>query len=145
MGVPWETKEDFIAGSPVTHAKNLQGDLLLVHGTGDDNVHYQNSEQMINELIKFNKVFQLMSYPNRSHGIWEGQNTTRHVYTTLTSFLNEHIEPGAKERNQHKIEIKFSANLFLYSTHFEPEFPKKLPVLFLFCFEMKTILVSLIT
>jgi dipeptidyl-peptidase-4 len=98
MGVPWETKEDFIAGSPVTHAKNLQGDLLLVHGTGDDNVHYQNSEQMINELIKFNKVFQLMSYPNRSHGIWEGQNTTRHVYTTLTSFLNEHVEPGAKER-----------------------------------------------
>jgi len=96
MGVPWETKEDYLAGSPVTHASGLKGDLLLVHGTGDDNVHYQNSEQMINALIKNNKVFQLMSYPNRSHGISEGFNTTRHVYTTLTHFLEEHVEPGPK-------------------------------------------------
>lgn len=104
MGVPWETKEDFLAGSPVTYAKNLEGDLLLVHGTGDDNVHYQNSELLINELIKHNKVFQLMAYPNRSHGIREGENTTRHVYTTLTHFLNTHVEPGGKENM--KIEKK---------------------------------------
>jgi len=96
MGVPWETKEDYVAGSPITHAAGLKGDLLLVHGTGDDNVHYQNSEQMINALIKNNKLFQLMSYPNRSHGIFEGYNTTRHVYETLTHFLNEHVEPGGK-------------------------------------------------
>lgn len=94
MGVPWETKEDFIKGSPITHAGNLKGDLLLVHGTGDDNVHYQNSEVLINELVKHNKQFQLMSYPNRTHSIREGENTTRHLFGLLTKFLNEHIAPG---------------------------------------------------
>jgi dipeptidyl-peptidase-4 len=97
MGVPWENMEDFIEGSPITYAKNLEGNLLLVHGTGDDNVHYQNAEVIVNELIKHNKQFQMMSYPNRSHGIYEGENTTRHLYTMLTKYLNEHLEPGGKE------------------------------------------------
>jgi len=98
MGVPWENKEDFIEGSPVTYAKNLEGELLLMHGTGDDNVHYQNAEVLINELIKNNKVFQVMPYPNRSHGIYEGRGTTMHVYNTLTHFLNDKIEAGPKEQ-----------------------------------------------
>ena len=89
MGLPQENLEDFVAGSPLTHAKNLKGNLLLVHGTGDDNVHYQNSEQLINELIKHNKQFQMMAYPNRTHGIYEGQNTRRHLYTMLTNYLME--------------------------------------------------------
>jgi dipeptidyl-peptidase-4 len=97
MGVPWENREDFIEGSPVTYAKNLRGDLLLVHGTGDDNVHYQNSEVIINELILHNKQFQLMSYPNRSHSIREGKNTTRHLHTLMTKYLNEHMVPGGKD------------------------------------------------
>ncbi|MCB0600776.1 MAG: DPP IV N-terminal domain-containing protein [Saprospiraceae bacterium] len=96
MGLPQENMDDFIAGSPVTYAQNLQGHLLLMHGTGDDNVHYQNSEILINALIKYNKVFDFMPYPNRSHGIYEGENTTRHVYTTLTAYLNEHCPPGPK-------------------------------------------------
>ena len=62
-----ENKEDYIAGSPITYAKNLQGHLLIVHGTGDDNVHYANAEMMLNELIKYNKIFQFMPYPNRTH------------------------------------------------------------------------------
>jgi len=96
MGVPWETKQDFIDGSPITYAKNLKGDLLLVHGTGDDNVHYQNSEALVNELIKHNKQFQLMAYPNRTHSIKEGENTRRHLYGLLTKYLEEHIKPGGE-------------------------------------------------
>lgn len=96
MGVPWENKEDFLEGSPVTYAKNLEGNLLLIHGTGDDNVHYQNAEVLINELVKHNKIFQVMPYPNRSHGIWEGPNTTRHLYSTMTDYLLRNVETGAK-------------------------------------------------
>ena len=96
MGLPQENKEDFIAGSPVTHAKNLEGNLLYIHGTADDNVHYQNAEMLINELVKHNKIFSLMSYPNRSHGIYEGRNTSRHLRETLTNYLMKNLEPGGK-------------------------------------------------
>ena len=79
-------------GSPITHAKNLQGKLLLVHGTGDDNVHYQGTERLINELIKHNRQFDFMSYPNRSHGIWEGEGTTLHLKTMMTNYFNKHLK-----------------------------------------------------
>jgi dipeptidyl-peptidase-4 len=98
MGLPQEEMEPFVQGSPITHAKNLQGNLLLIHGTGDDNVHYQNSEALINELIKHNKQFQVMPYPNRSHGIYEGANTSRHLYTLMTNYLMEHTPPGGVEQ-----------------------------------------------
>ncbi len=91
MGLPQENVEDFIAGSPVTHAHNLQGKLLLVHGTGDDNVHYQNSERLINELIKHNKQFDFMPYPNRSHGAYEGANTVRHKLQLMFNYFMEHL------------------------------------------------------
>ncbi|MCG8332511.1 MAG: S9 family peptidase [Chitinophagales bacterium] len=91
MGLPQENKEDFIAGSPITHAKNLEGNLLLIHGTADDNVHYQNMELIVNELILQNKQFSMMSYPNRSHGIYEGKNTSRHLYTLITNYFLEHV------------------------------------------------------
>lgn len=90
MGLPQENLNDFIEGSPITYAGNLQGNLLLIHGTNDDNVHYQSAELLINELIKQNKQFQMMSYPNRSHGIYEGRNTRRHLYTLITNYLLEH-------------------------------------------------------
>lgn len=96
MGLPQEEMEPFVKGSPVTHAANLEGNLLLVHGTGDDNVHYQNTEVMINALVKHNKQFQVMPYPNRSHGIYEGENTSRHLFTLLATYLMEHNPPGAK-------------------------------------------------
>jgi len=87
MGIPQENMEDYIAGSPNTFAKNLEGKLLLIHGTGDDNVHYQNTEVLINELVKYNKQFDLMSYPNRTHGIYEGSGTRYHLYTMMTNYL----------------------------------------------------------
>jgi dipeptidyl-peptidase-4 len=96
MGLPQENMEDFMEGSPITYAKNLEGNLLVVHGTADDNVHYQSAELLINELIKQNKQFQVMPYPNRSHGIFEGKNTRRHLYTLLTNYLKEHTPPGGK-------------------------------------------------
>jgi dipeptidyl-peptidase 4 len=96
MGLPQENLEDFIAGSPVTHAKNLQGNLLYIHGTADDNVHYANAEILINELIKHGKLFQFMPYPNRSHGIGEGPGTTDHLRKLYTDFLKRYCPPGAK-------------------------------------------------
>ncbi|SFW65505.1 dipeptidyl-peptidase-4 [Sinomicrobium oceani] len=89
MGLPQENPEDFIEGSPVTHAGNLEGNLLIIHGTGDDNVHYQNMEYLVNELIRQNKQFRMMAYPNRSHGIYEGANTQWHLYTLITNYLLE--------------------------------------------------------
>jgi dipeptidyl-peptidase-4 len=88
--------ENYRLASPVTYAENLKGDLLIVHGTGDDNVHYQNTEVVINALVKYNKQFTMMAYPNRSHGIYEGQNTTRHLYTLLTNYLLNHLPAGGR-------------------------------------------------
>lgn len=90
MGLPSEDREKFVEGSPATYAKNLEGNLLLIHGTGDDNVHYQNMEYLVNELIRQNKQFDMMVYPNRSHHIYEGENTSRHLYTLITDYLLEH-------------------------------------------------------
>jgi dipeptidyl-peptidase-4 len=96
MGLPQENLEDIVNGSPITYAKNLKGNLLYIHGTGDDNVHYNNAEMLINELIKYNKQFQLMSYPNRTHSISEGEGTFEHLSTLFTTYLKEHCPPGPK-------------------------------------------------
>jgi len=96
MGLPQENMEDFISGSPITNAKNLQGNLLYIHGTGDDNVHYSNAEALVNELVKYNKQFQFMAYPNRTHNISEGPGTSQHLSTLYTSFLKKNCPPGAK-------------------------------------------------
>jgi dipeptidyl-peptidase-4 len=96
MGLPQESRADFIKGSPITYAKNLRGNLLYVHGTGDDNVHYSNTEMLINELVKYNKQFQLMSYPNRTHSISEGEGTNTHLATLYTNFLKRYCPPGEK-------------------------------------------------
>ncbi len=95
MGLPQENKQDFVNGSPITYAKNLRGDLLYVHGSGDDNVHYNNADMLFNELIKYNKQFQMMIYPNRTHSISEGEGTNIHLSTLYTKYLKEHCPPGA--------------------------------------------------
>jgi dipeptidyl-peptidase-4 len=96
MGLPQENREDFVNGSPLAYAKNLRGHLLYIHGTGDDNVHYQNAELLINELVKYNKQFQFMPYPNRTHGIMEGEGTRKHLSTLFTTFLRENCPPGGR-------------------------------------------------
>jgi len=94
MGLPEDNGEGFLEGSPITHAGNLEGDLLLIHGTGDDNVHFQGFELLVNELIKQGKLFDMMAYPNRSHGISEGDGTSLHLRRTMTRYLEEHLEAG---------------------------------------------------
>jgi len=96
MGLPQESEDDYVKGSPITYAKNLKGNLLLIHGTGDDNVHYQNAEMLVNELVKYNKQFQLMAYPNRTHSLSEGEGTLFHLLTLYTSFLKKNCPPGGR-------------------------------------------------
>ncbi len=98
MGLPQENKADFVNGSPATYAKNLQGKLLYIHGTNDDNVHYSNAEFLLNELIKHNKQFNFMSYPNRSHSMSEGEGTFPHLMGLYTNFMKLNNPPGAKNR-----------------------------------------------
>jgi dipeptidyl-peptidase-4 len=90
-GLLEQYEDGYREGSPINFASNLQGQLLLIHGTGDDNVHYQGSERLINELIKQNKQFELMSYPNRSHGLREGEGTQLHLHTLKTAFFEKHL------------------------------------------------------
>lgn len=94
MNTPQANSDGYRDGSPITYAHQLEGNLLLIHGTGDDNVHYQGSEALINELIRHNKYFTMMAYPNRSHGIFEGAGTTRHLYELLTRYLLTNMPPG---------------------------------------------------
>jgi len=91
MGLPKDQLKAYTAGSPITRAKSLQGHLLLIHGIGDDNVHYQGVEKLINELIIHNKAFTVMPYPNRDHAINIGKGTSRHLYELMTSYLKEHL------------------------------------------------------
>lgn len=91
MGLPSVNVDGYRRGSPVTFAKNLKADLLIVHGSGDDNVHYQNTEAVVNALIAANKPFTMMVYPNRTHCICEGETTSLHLFTLLTRYINEHL------------------------------------------------------
>ena len=96
MGLPTENEEGYRLGSPIAFAHQLKGDLLLIHGTGDDNCHYQTSELLINELIKHNKPFSMFAYPNRTHAIREGENTTRHLYQMITSHFQRTLPRGPR-------------------------------------------------
>lgn len=96
MGLPETNVEGFREGSAINFAKNLEGNLLLIHGTADDNVHFQGSEMLVNELVSRNKQFTFFSYPNRSHSINERKNTTRHLRTMMTNYLLNHLPPGPK-------------------------------------------------
>ena len=90
LRTPQENPSGYDDNSPVTHAKNLKGNFLLVHGTGDDNVHFQNAVALEDALIKNNKQFQSFYYPNKNHGI-AGGNTRLHLYTMMTNFLEKNL------------------------------------------------------
>jgi dipeptidyl-peptidase 4 len=90
MGLPQENAEGYRLGSPIHYAEGLKGRLLIVHGSGDDNVHYQGTERLVNRLVSLGKPFDLMVYPNRSHAISEGEGTTLHVYSLIARYLVEH-------------------------------------------------------
>ena len=91
MGLPGQNPEGYDQNSPITLAKGIKGKLLLVHGTADDNVHYQNSLEFAEAMVQAGVQFQMMSYVNRNHGI-RGGNTTMHLYTMFDNFLKENLK-----------------------------------------------------
>ena len=97
MGLPGDNLKGFKEGSPINFANQLKGDLLIVHGAADDNCHYQTFEKLIDELVSHNKTFTMMTYPRGTHSIREGKNTTLHLYTLMTSFLNRSLEPSGSD------------------------------------------------
>ena len=96
MGLPQENVEGYRVGSAINFAEGLQGKLLVIHGSGDDNVHVQGTEKLINRLIELGKPFDSMIYPNRSHSISEGPGTTAHVYKLIARYFLQHLEAGPR-------------------------------------------------
>lgn len=96
MGLPQDNEADYRAGSPVTHAAGLAGKLLIVHGSGDDNVHYKGTEVLVNALIANKKQFTMMEYPNRRHDISQPAGTTRHLFELLTRYLETNLPAGGR-------------------------------------------------
>jgi dipeptidyl-peptidase 4 len=95
-GLPQQNAADYEQGSALTFASKLRGNLLVVHGSGDDNVHYASTERLINALVAANRPFSMMSYPNRTHCICEGEGTGLHLYSLLTSYLEKNLAAGAR-------------------------------------------------
>jgi dipeptidyl-peptidase-4 len=96
MGLPQENEEIYRENSALTFADSLRGNLLVVHGSGDDNVHYQGTERLVNALVAANKPFTVMVYPNRTHCICEGDGTGLHLYSLLTRYLEQNLPAGAR-------------------------------------------------
>jgi dipeptidyl-peptidase 4 len=94
MGLPLQNVEGYKKTSAINFADGLKGYLLIVHGSGDDNVHYAGTELLVNRLIELGKPFDFMTYPNRTHAISEGKGTTFHLYSYLLRYLETHISPG---------------------------------------------------
>jgi dipeptidyl-peptidase-4 len=102
-GLPSQNRAGYDRGSPLTYVKGLRGDLLLIHGGGDDNVHFQNSEMLINALVAANKPFTMMEYPNRTHCICQGRNTQAHLFELISRYLDQNLKgnssaPAVSER-----------------------------------------------
>jgi dipeptidyl-peptidase-4 len=96
MGLLEDNLQGYIDGSPITYAENLQGELMIIHGTADDNVHYQSFEMLVDKLIKYNKPFSMMSYPMRSHSINERENTSLHLRETMKNFWLRSLPAGGR-------------------------------------------------
>ena len=96
MGLPDGNAAGYQRGSAIHYAHGLKGDLLIVHGSGDDNVHVQGTEKLVNRLIELGKPFDAMIYPNRSHSISEGPGTTVHLYRTIARYFVDHLAPGGR-------------------------------------------------
>jgi dipeptidyl-peptidase-4 len=96
MGLPQDNVDGYRVGSAINFAEGLRGKLLVIHGSGDDNVHAQGTERLINRLIELGKPFDSMIYPNRTHSISEGEGTTPHVYKLIARYFLEHLPPGPR-------------------------------------------------
>jgi dipeptidyl-peptidase-4 len=91
MMTPKENPKGYESNSPINHASELTGKLLIIHGMADDNVHTQNSYDFITALVAANKQFDMQFYPNSNHGIYAGKNTSFHLYTRMTEFILKNL------------------------------------------------------
>jgi dipeptidyl-peptidase-4 len=96
MGLPSSNEDGYKRGSAINFAAGLEGKLLVVHGSGDDNVHFQGTERLVNKLIELDKPFDFMEYPNRTHSISEGKGTSLHIYQLIARYFEEHLPRGGK-------------------------------------------------
>ena len=90
MRTPQENASGYDDNSPINHVDKLKGNYLLIHGSADDNVHVQNTMEMVSALVKANKQFDLFIYPDKNHGIYGG-NTRYHLYKKMTNFILENL------------------------------------------------------
>ncbi len=93
-GLPQDNPEGYRLGSPISFAEGLKGKLLIIHGSGDDNVHYQGTERLVNRLVELGKPFDLMVYPNRTHAIKEGKGTSFHLHCLIARYLLANLPAG---------------------------------------------------
>jgi len=96
MGLPTTNAKGYRDGSPITFADGLAGHLLIIHGSGDDNVHFKGTEMLVDKLVALGKPFEFMDYPNRTHSLSEGKGTLEHRFTLMLHFFEEYVPPGAK-------------------------------------------------
>jgi dipeptidyl-peptidase-4 len=101
LGLPQDSPKAYEESSAINFASGLRGDLLVIHGSGDDNVHYQGFELLVNKLISLGKQFDMRVYPGRTHGIFEGKGTTMDVYTNILGYFEEHLPPGSQAATSH--------------------------------------------
>jgi dipeptidyl-peptidase-4 len=90
MQTPQDNASGYDDNSPINHVSKMKGSYLLVHGSADDNVHYQNTMRMVESLVQANKQFELFIYPDKNHGIYGG-NTRLHLYTKMTKFIEDNL------------------------------------------------------
>jgi len=106
MTTPQENPSGYDENSPINHVDKLKGDFLLIHGSGDDNVHLQNTMRMVEALVQANKQFDWMVYPDKNHGIYGG-NTRLHLYTKMTDFIHKTLgDKRQKEENKKEVKSK---------------------------------------
>ena len=98
MGLPQDNAKGYEEASAINYAAGLKGHLLIVHSEGDDNVHYQGTELLINRLVELGKPFDFMEYPGRTHGLSEGPGTHYHLYSLLTRYLETNLPAGAETK-----------------------------------------------
>jgi dipeptidyl-peptidase-4 len=96
MGLPQDNAAGYRIGSPINFAEGLRGRLLVVHGSGDDNVHFQGTERLVNRLVELGKPFDFMMYPNRTHAISEGEGTSLHLHALIARHFLAHLPPGPR-------------------------------------------------
>ncbi|HKW32417.1 MAG TPA: S9 family peptidase [Candidatus Acidoferrum sp.] len=96
LGLPQDSPKAYEQSSAINFAAGLHGDLLVMHGSGDDNVHFQGFELLVNKLISLGKQFDMRVYPGRTHSISEGKGTNQDVYTNILGYFEDHLPPGPK-------------------------------------------------